>query len=94
MQCGAVFATALGEIGTAATLAAYLRSDMRQEFSRLDALKRLSMHASDQCRATVRDRSQHDHRIAELLLELIDAFAQRLRIDAFQPRRDKFQVAD
>jgi hypothetical protein len=52
------------------------------------------MHTGDQRYAAIGRTRQQDHAVAELLLELIHAVAQRLGVETFQPCRHDLDAVD
>jgi hypothetical protein len=66
---------------------------MVDELARLDPGREVSGDSRDQRHLAVGDAAEHDRRALELVLELVDRLAQRLRVRAVDRRGDDLDAA-
>src|SRR5579864_6389432 len=87
-------AAGLRHVGAAAALAADLLRDVVDELARLHLAGQVVGHAGDQRHASIRHAREHDRGALELVLQLVDRLAQRLRVAAVERGGDDFRTLD
>src|SRR5215475_4741019 len=79
-----ILAAALRHVRAAAAFAADLLGDIRDQITGLYLSERLAVDAGDERDLAIAGTGEQHHAVAEFLLELIHAVAQRLRIGAVE----------
>src|SRR4051812_36054621 len=89
-----VDAAALRHVGAPAALAADLRRNMGNDIARLYLTERATVDTAGQSDLAVGRRGEENHAVDEPLLQSVDAFAERLRVEPVDARRDDAEARD